>query len=419
MAKVFQKTKSKKIKKISPKKKLVKKSVKKVSLKIIKKKVVKKVKKTVKTKKKLVVVKKKIQTLERFVGNPVIHPARNTYWESSATFNPTALEHDGKVHIIYRAVGVADISTLGYGISQDGYNVSERSFRPIFIHQNFPDKKQEQIVNYSSGGGWCGGAEDPRVTKIDDKVYITYTAFDGWGSMRVGLTWIDLDNFLNKKWNWHKPMLISPPEQHNKNWILFPEKINGKFAILHDLWPTVSIFYVDRLEDLAEGKYQVPKYWTRTWYSAIPKSWVMSGDRSVDPEKLKKNVWVGDFKDIWVRATGPAPIKTKEGWLVFYHAIEAKDPSKFKVFAMLLDLKDPTKILFRSKNPILEPETFYENEGFKPGVVYACGAVIKDDKLFVYYGGADMVSCVATANLKLFLKELMATGITKLKKGKK
>jgi predicted GH43/DUF377 family glycosyl hydrolase len=86
---------------------------------------------------------------------------------------------------------------------------------------------------------------------------------------------------------------------------------------------------------------------------------------------------------------------------------------------MILDLKDPTKVLYRSKKAVLEPDAFYENEGHKSGVVYCCGAVIKDGMLFLYYGGADMVSCVATADLELFLKELVSTGITKLDKGKK
>ena len=73
---------------------------------------------------------------------------------------------------------------------------------------------------------------------------------------------------------------------------------------------------------------------------------------------------------------------------------------------MILDLKDPAKILFNSSQPILEPDEWYENEGYKGGVVYSCGAIVKGGELFVYYGGADKVSCVATANLDKFLKEL-------------
>jgi predicted GH43/DUF377 family glycosyl hydrolase len=120
-----------------------------------------------------------------------------------------------------------------------------------------------------------------------------------------------------------------------------------------------------------------------------------------------------------IRGIGGAPIKTKYGWLVFYHAMEPHEMHRYKIWAMILDLKDPTKILYKSKKPILEPDVFYENEGHKSGVIYSCGAVVKDGILFLYYGGADRVSCVATADLDLFLKELVSTGITKLNKDKK
>jgi predicted GH43/DUF377 family glycosyl hydrolase len=89
---------------------------------------------------------------------------------------------------------------------------------------------------------------------------------------------------------------------------------------------------------------------------------------------------------------------------------------------MILDAKDPTKILYNSSQPILEPDEWYENDGYKSGVVYSCGAVVKparaggEEELFVYYGGADKVSCVATANLDIFLKELMHSSISVLKK---
>jgi predicted GH43/DUF377 family glycosyl hydrolase len=338
------------------------------------------------------VAKKPSGQLERFVGNPIVYPTSRSYWESKATFNPTAFEHDGKVHVIYRAVGAGDISTLGYAGSRDGYNFFDRSFKPIFIHRSCPFEGAEALF-YSSGGGWNGGAEDPRITKIDNKLYMLYTAFDGWGSVRIGLTTIGLEDFLNKKWNWKKPVLISPPGEIHKNWVIFPEKIKGKYAILHSFYPKILIDYFDDLDEF-DGKKFIqsdntrPVDLTRTW-------------------------------DSWFRGVGPSPIKTKYGWLIIYHAMDHRNPSHYCMGAMLLDLKDPTRILYRSSEPVLEPDMFYENEGYKAGVVYACGAVVKDNNLFVYYGGADTVSCVAVADLKLFLKELMATGKVKLAKRKK
>jgi predicted GH43/DUF377 family glycosyl hydrolase len=367
-----------------------------------KKGVVLKSEKTLKVKKvpkKKILIKKRKKTgkklgeklnkkLKRFVGNPIIHPARDTYWESTATFNPTAFEHDGKVHVVYRAVGVGDMSTLGYAKSNDGYYFSDRNFKPIFIHRNYPTLTDLPIL-YTSGGGWNGGAEDPRITKIDGMLYLTYTAFDGWGSVRIGLTSISLKDFLSKNWNWKKPVLISPPGEVHKNWVIFPEKINGKYAILHGLSPEILIEYVKDLNYFDGTKF------IKSIHQDHPK-WQM--------------------REKGMRGVGGAPIKTKYGWLVFYHAMEPQEPHRYKLWVMILDLKDPTKILYRSKKPILEPDAFYENEGFKAGVIYSCGAVIKGDNLFVYYGGADMVSCVAAADFKLFLKELITTGITKLTK---
>lgn len=379
--------KKKIIKKVQNKKSI---KTKKIVKKVLKKKISKKAVKKIQIKKKKIVRKTEVKKhiLKRYVGNPVIMPARDTYWESTATFNPTAFIHDGKVHVLYRAVGMSDISTIGYAKSHDGYSLSERTFKPVFIHQNSSIDKSEPLF-YSSGGGWNGGAEDPRITKIDDKLYMTYTAFDGWGSVRIGLTSISLEDFLNKKWNWKKPVLISPPGEIHKNWAIFPEKINGKYAILHSISPEILIEYEKDLDSF-------------------------DGKKFINSVHQNHPKW--QLRERGIRGIGGAPIKTKYGWLVIYHITESHDPSKYKLMVMLLDLKDPTKVLYRSKKPILEPDAFYEREGLKSGIIYCCGSVIKDKNLFIYYGGADMVTCVATANLELFLKDLMTSGIVKLKK---
>ncbi|MEI7810373.1 MAG: hypothetical protein WCI41_02325, partial [bacterium] len=271
----------------------------------IKPKLTLKTKKVLVKKSKKVLKKKKIENiqtkndheLERYVGNPIIFPAGGTYWESTATFNPTAFINDGKVHVLYRAVGMSDVSTIGYASSEDGYNLTGRTFKPVFIHRNFPTKESEPVF-YASGGGWNGGAEDPRITKIDDMLYMTYTAFDGWGSVRIGLTSISLKDFLNKNWNWRNAVLISPPGQIHKNWALFPEKIKGKYAILHSISPEILIDYVDDMNSF-DGK---------TFVNSIHQ----------DHPNWKK-------REKGIRGIGGAPIKTKYGWLVFYHGMEAHE----------------------------------------------------------------------------------------------
>jgi len=338
--------------------------------------------------------KKKISPLElrRSKQNPVIAPENGRYWESRAAFNPSAVAHDGKVHVIYRAIGDSDISVLGYAKSNDGYSFDKDSRTLAYWNKNKPiiNYGIEPKILYSSGGGTSGGCEDPRLTKLSDRVYMLYTLFDGWGSLRIALTSIRLDDFINRRFNWREPVLISPPGEIHKNWVLFPEKINGKYAILHSFAPKILIDYFNSLDEL-DGKKFIHS----------------NNTRPVD----KTRTW-----DSWFRGVGPSPIKTQYGWLVIYQAMDYKNPDRYKIGAMLLDLQDPTKILYRSAEPILEPEEWYENEGYKSGVVYSCGAVVKNGMLFVYYGGADRVSCVATADLDEFLKELVRTGAPKIKK---
>ncbi len=331
--------------------------------------------------------------LKRVKNNPIIVPQNNLPWESKATFNPTAFYNDGKVHIVYRAIGDSDNSVLGYVVSEDGVSISERSLNPIYSHHSgyFGEKNSGRdvpLISYSSGGGWGGGCEDPRITLLGDKVYMLYTAFDGWGSVRIALTSISLDDFISKRWNWKKPVLISPPHEIHKNWVLFPEKIKGKYAILHSISPSIMISYFKTLDELDGHTY------VHSVHQASP-------------------LWA--IRDPLIRGVGPSPLKTKYGWLVLYHKMEPQDTHRYKLWAMILDAQNPEKILYSSDGPILEPDLWYENQGYKGGVVYSCGAVIKNGELFVYYGGADKVSCVATANLDRFLKELVHSGGSKLK----
>lgn len=338
--------------------------------------------------------------LNRYTGNPIIEPRGHYDWEGEGTFNPAAFEDDeGMIHLLYRAVGRDGISRVGYAKSKDGKYFTNRLSFPIFEPSRgygLVDPKdakgpaQYSPQMYISGGSWSG-AEDPRAVRIDGTVYMIYVAFEGWESARLALTSISLEDFKAGRWTWKKPIKISPPNQYYKNWLLFPEKINGKFVILHSIEPDVLVEYIDKLEDLEE----------KHIYSRHPY---------LQKERVGK--W-----DTKMRGSGPPPIKTELGWLLLYHATQKHEPHKYKVGAMLLDLKDPTKVLYRSKHPILSPDMHYENNG-KPGVVYASGAVVKGDDLYVYYGGADKVVCVATTPLKKFLQYLV-TGSTEDYKFKK
>ncbi|MDI6734428.1 MAG: glycosidase [Patescibacteria group bacterium] len=323
--------------------------------------------------------------LVRLEQNPIISPRPENKWETWQTFNPGVISLDNKVHFLYRAIGEDGISRFGYAVSNDGFIIDNRLPYPVYEHKLGKQIRNFNIYSFFSGGSF-GGSEDPRLVRVDEEsvLYVTYTACDN--GLRVALTSIKVDDFLNNKWKWRPPVLISPPDEIHKNWLIFPEKINNKYVILHSIKPTIQIEYVDSLE-FDDNDY------INSFHGGAPR----------------KRCW-----DKWLRGAGAPPLKTKEGWLLFYHAMD-NDWSKYKVGAMLLDLNDPTKILYRSKNPVLVPEEPYENNGYKPGVVYVSGAVVKDGDLLVYYGCSDNYISVAYAPLEEFLEALKKETRPKLK----
>ncbi|MFC1727317.1 hypothetical protein ACFL0Y_02220 [Patescibacteria group bacterium] len=332
--------------------------------------------------------------IKKFKKNPILEPIAKNSWESKFVFNPAAIHLAGKVHLVYRAVGDKNISVLGYASSQDGIDFDIRLKHPIYLPQE-PFESNQQFpstsVNDLSGPG-CGGCEDPRITKIEGKIYLTYNAWNGYEPPRVALLSINQGDFANHRWNWDQAKLISQPDPEkvknpdriNKNWAIFPNKIKGKYAILHSLDP-IQVDYFDNLN-----------FDDQAYINDSCRQW-----------KPRKNRW-----DIFIRGIGPPPIEIDDGWLLFYHAV-SKDFG-YNVGAMVVDRNNPTKVLYRSKTPIVEPRSRYENEGFKAGVVYSCGAVIKNHHLFLYYGGADTVICTAEAPLNNFLKGLKTSGSSRL-----
>ena len=332
-------------------------------------------------------IRKKAQ-LNREQQNPVIAPNQSNNWESFTTFNPAALYDADKVHLFYRAQGHDYVSSIGYATSNDGVHVEERLKKPIFIPtQPFETAVKPGEVNMAFASAGCGGCEDPRVTKINDRIYMTYVAFDGYSEPRVALTSISIKNFLNHNWLWTHPVLISKPGTVTKSACILPEKINGKYVVFHRVFPDILIDFVDDL-DFSKGEY-------------------LKGQYKISP---RSPLW-WDSRKI---GAGAPPIKTRDGWLLIYQAVDDKEGHPYKVGAMLLDLDDPTQVLYRSRQPILEPQQWYENDGFKAGVVYPCGAVVIGQTLFVYYGGSDSYVCVATANLNQFLHQLKTSGDAKL-----
>jgi predicted GH43/DUF377 family glycosyl hydrolase len=206
-----------------------------------------------------------------------------------------------------------------------------------------------------------------------------YTAFDGQDPPRVAFTSIGVADMLDHKWNWSKPVLISPPGLDDKDAAIFPRKIDGKYWFLHRLG---SDIWIDSVPDLNfDGKTKF-----------------LGGKILMRP---RDTAW--DSKRIGI--SGP-PIETKEGWLLLYHGI-SKRTGHYNIRAALLDLRDPSKILYRTHDTLLEPKMPYERDGVVANVVFPCGAVVIRDQLFVYYGGADKVVAVATIDMKALVSGLV------------
>jgi predicted GH43/DUF377 family glycosyl hydrolase len=330
--------------------------------------------------------------LVRHHQNPLLRTGAYQ-WEKESVMNPAVVEAGGKTHMFYRAVGADGVSRLGYASSSDGVNFDERLPYPVYAADGLRDGARYRYdpVNYPSGGSW-GGTEDPRAVIIGDTLYLTFNMFDGWDNMRVAAVTLSVDDLIAHRWNWSKPSFLSPAGERHKNWVLFPEKVNGQFALMHNMHTDeddrVRVEYLDDPMRIGETSPHIES----------PNPHAMP-DRSIAWHKR-------------MRSIGPPPLKTAFGWLFFYHAND-DEGHKYKMGAALLDLLDPTKIIARSPLPVLVPDAPYENEG-KPGIVYGCGATIKDDTLRVYYGGGDNVVCSASAPLTSFLTTLMTHGTSQM-----
>jgi predicted GH43/DUF377 family glycosyl hydrolase len=302
--------------------------------------------------------------LMRFEGNPIISPISEHDWEAKATFNPGAVCDGGKVHLFYRAMSNDNTSVLGYAASLDGVHFTERSPGPAYV----PRAAFEQKL--VPGGN--SGCEDPRLTKLDDRIYMCYTAFAGKDVPRVAFTSISSADLIAKKWTWSDPVLISPPGMDDKDAALFPRKIGGKYVFLHRMGG--SDIWIDRVDSLD--------------FDGTKK--FLGGEILMRP---RDTAW--DSRRIGISAP---PIETPHGWLLLYHGI-SKRTFHYSVRAALLDLEHPERVLYRTEDSILDPKMPYEREGIVQNVVFPCGTATIRGELFVYYGGGDKVTGVATTQL--------------------
>ncbi|MBA3733001.1 hypothetical protein H0W91_01345 [Patescibacteria group bacterium] len=306
---------------------------------------------------------------KRLTAGPMFVPRKKIDWESLAVFNPAAIYLGGKTHILYRAMSQDNTSVVGYVESVDGLVVDYQSNEPIYSpRETFEEKKVP---------GGNSGCEDPRLTKIGDVIYMCYTAYNGITPPAVALTSITEKDFLAKRWNWKKPVLITKEGVDDKDGCLHPEKVKGKYFLYH------------RVENIICGD-----------YGSTVEFKEKNNFRNIPILRPRAGMW--DSKKVGMSVP---PIRTEKGWILLYHGVS--DDSVYRVGAILLDLKDPTVVLSRTTGFLFEPVLPYEKKGQVNNVVFPCGATVRNGVVYMYYGGGDSVVDVASMPLKELLSVLL------------
>ena len=214
------------------------------------------------------------------------------------------------------------------------------------------------------------GTEDARITEIDGTYWINYTAVSPLGIATALASTTDFRTF-------HRHGVIFPP--NNRDVTIFPERINGRYLALHRPMPEgigePAIWSASSPDMLAWGEH-------RFVAGARPNSW--------DDGKI---------------GGGAVPFRVADGWLAVYHGV-SRSPQRYALGALLLDARDPSIVIARSRMPILAPEAPYERAGFFGDVVFTCGLIRDGDTLRVYYGAADGVTAVADLSLATILGDM-------------
>ncbi|HZD35141.1 MAG TPA: hypothetical protein VE130_08055 [Nitrososphaeraceae archaeon] len=319
--------------------------------------------------------------LERYDDNPILSPNEKNWWESKSVFNCASLYDGKKIHLLYRAVGEYEdyISRIGYATSDDGFTFT-RSDR-IAI------EPVEEYERY--------GIEDPRLFQLESRAYFTYVLPSNyvWEFPTVSTALATTEDYTKFK----RLGIITSRLHDDKDVVYFSAKMP----------PTSENMRSTNRPDL-ECYFSLhrPTSWIGTSYGVKkPSIWLAESFSLTSFQRYSLLLRPEqDWEDAKLGA-GPPPIETKRGWLVIYHGV-----SKSKVYsigAAVLDLNEPNIILGRCKHPILEPEKEYETNGDVNNVVFPSGACVIDGMLFLYYGGADKVCCVATANLDSLVKYVL------------
>jgi len=334
--------------------------------------------------------------LRRYEGNPILSPHPGHPWEDLAVFNPAAWydEATRRVLLLYRsAESQPDYKCyLGLATSEDGYHFQRAGDQPVLG---------------PSVEGFDGATiQDPRIVKMGEWYYVTYACrhhpFGQFWIPEVRRRYLQPDcppefpHYLRTNATltglamtrdfrtWIRAGWMTDPLLDDRDVILFPEKVGGKYVLIHRPLEWVG-----------------PSYATEqacAWIATVDD---LLGLPKAPSRLLIKNRYPWEAYKLGVNTP---PIRTPHGWLTIYHAV---GPDKlYRLGGLLLDLEDPGRVLHRTPDWLMQPETDYEIEGFYRGVCFPCGAVVIGGTLFVYYGGGDKFCAVATCPLEELLDHL-------------
>ncbi|MCJ7935898.1 MAG: pesticidal protein Cry7Aa [Chryseobacterium sp.] len=321
-------------------------------------------------------------------------------FESEGVLNPAVIYDHGKIHLFYRAVAENNFSCIGYCLLSDPLTIETRFQNPV-ITPEFDYEKH--------------GIEDPRIVKIDQLFYLTYTSYDGINALGTLATSNDLKS-------WQKAGVIVPvilykkfkklsesqgtlsekykrfnkfPESYkeskdvflwDKNVIFFPRRINGKLHFLHRIRPDIQIASIENIEELT------PDFW-KDYFLQFKDHILLS------PKYDHELSYIGG---------GCPPIETEHGWLMIYHGVhDTIEGYVYSACAALLELDNPGKERSRLPYPLFKPEEEWELKGKVNNVCFPTGAIVEGDTLYIYYGAADKRIAVASLSISELLKELL------------
>jgi predicted GH43/DUF377 family glycosyl hydrolase len=293
--------------------------------------------------------------------NPILSET-DRWWESKSVFNPGVALADGRVALVYRAVGGDGLSRFGLAWTSDGEHIEERSELPFY--ESALDDPYARL-----------GVEDPRIAPLDGQYYITYCKASVDTADTPPLYWetapfrVRTGIGVTSDFRSMREVATLLPRTQTKDGVLFPERIDGRYAALVREFPNIQYLTSPDLQQWSEPV---------TVLERIPGTW--EGER------------IG---------AGPPPVRTPWGWLLLYHGNEyLRMPANQRMYCMglaVLDIANPSKVLYRHPDPVFRPEAPYEIAGPVGNVVFATGLVELGDRFFLYYGAGDGVIGVAIA----------------------